>query len=441
VLRFAIFVVLLGSVAGFGQSSSQESSSQAAAAEASDQPVSLEVPASQDVLDAEADILKSDWHSAEAKLTPWLAGHPTDARALFAAGFVADAQNRLDDAADLYRRSVEANPKSLEAHLSLGLLLARQDQFAEARAELVSATTLEPGEGGPELKAKAWRALARIDQNTDAAQASNDLLQALKLSQETEADTLLAASLADQTGQYTEAEAAYRRVLAEDPKSAAANAGVAHLLIAHKQYPEAETILRAALEQIPDDPALTAQLAAVLAAQDKAEALPLLKKLHEAHPGAPSISRMLAEVLSEAGDAGGSDKLYAELLTTSPNDPDLLVGHGQNLVHEGKYPEAYAAFDKATKLDPASAGGWSGLAYVASKTNRPSVTINALTMRSKYLPEVPSTYFLWAAAYDTLRDKVNAARYYHHFLESSGGKFPSQEEEARHRLILLENKK
>jgi len=104
VLRFAIFVVLLGSVAGFGQSSSQESSSQAAAAEASDQPVSLEVPASQDVLDAEADILKSDWHSAEAKLTPWLAGHPTDARALFAAGFVADAQNRLDDAADLYRR-------------------------------------------------------------------------------------------------------------------------------------------------------------------------------------------------------------------------------------------------------------------------------------------------------------------------------------------------
>ena len=434
-LRFVMIVVLLGSVAGFGQSPTQESSSQAPAVDAASQPVS------QQVLDAEAAILRSDWEAAEARLMPWLAGHPDDARALFAAGYVADAQNRLDDAADLYHRAAKANPKSLEAHLSLGLLLARQEEFVEARTELIAATTLEPGEGGPELKAKAWRALARIDQNTDATQASNDLLQALKLSPETEADTLLAATLADQAGQHNEAEAAYQRVLAEDPKSAAAIAGVAHLLIARKEYPEAEKMLRAALEQTPDDPTLTAQLAAVLVAQDKVDALPLLKKLHEAHPGTPSITRMLAEVLSEAGDAEGSDKLYTELLTASPNDIDLLVGHGQNLVHEGKYPEAFAAFDKATRLDPASAAGWSGLAYAASKTNQPSITLNALTMRSKFLPEVPSTYFLWATAYDTLHDKAAAASYYHHFLESAAGKFPEQEWRAKQRLILLESKK
>jgi len=44
---------------------------------------------------------------------------------------------------------------------------------------------------------------------------------------------------------------------------------------------------------------LTAQLATVLAAQDKAEALPLLQKLHDAHPKDAAITRMLAEVLAE----------------------------------------------------------------------------------------------------------------------------------------------
>ena len=168
--------------------------------------------------------------------------------------------------------------RSFEAHLSLGLMLARQGKFAQARPEVAAATTLDPGDAGLALKARAWRALARIDRQTDATEASNDLLEALKLSPETQDDALMAAELADQTGQPEAAEAAYRRILAKDPKSAPANAGLAHLMIARKQYPEAETFLRAALEQSPEDPALTAQLAAVLAEQDKAEALPLLQQ-------------------------------------------------------------------------------------------------------------------------------------------------------------------
>jgi predicted Zn-dependent protease len=436
--RFAFFVFLFASTAIFGQSSSQNPEEQAPAPE----PAAVAPhPLSAEVADAEAAIIKSDWKAAEAKLGPWLAVHPTDARALFDAGYVADAQNLLDDAAALYRRAVEANPQSFEAHAELGLLLARQNKFSDARPELAAATQLDPGDAGAAAKARAWRAMAEIDRAVDPAQASEDLLQALKLSPETPADTLLAASLADQTGQYDAAESAYRRILAADPKSAPANAGLAHLLIAHKQYPEAETFLRAALALSPDDPALTAQLATVLAAQDKAEALPLLQKLHDAHPKDAAITRMLAEVLAEAGDAAGSDHLYVALLAASPEDPVLLVAHGQNLIRQLKYAEAFAAFDKATRLDPANTDGWSGLAFAASKTNQPSITIQALTMRAKSLPELPSTYFLWATAYDALHQKANAATYYHHFLTASAGKFPDQEWQARQRLLVLEGKK
>jgi hypothetical protein len=61
-------------------------------------------------------------------------------------------------------------------------------------------------------------------------------------------------------------------------------------------------------------------------------------------------------------------------------------------------------------------------------------------MRSKFLPEVPSTYFLWAISYDSLHKNAEAAAYYHHFLDAAAGKFPDQEWQARQRLILLEKK-
>jgi predicted Zn-dependent protease len=389
------------------------------------------------VIAAESAIASSDWKTAETKLDSYLAAHPTDARALFDAGYVADAQNRLDDAAALYRRAIAANPKSFEAHLSLGLLLARQKKLDEARPELAAATTLDLGEAGPELKARAWRALARIDRASDPAAASNDLLEALKLSPETPEDTLLAAELAEQAGQNDAAETAYRRVLAKSPNSVRANAGLAHLLILRKQYPDAETLLRAALLSAPDDPTLNAQLATVLAAQDKAEALPLLQKLHEAHPANPVITRMLAEVLAVAGDYAGSDQLYLHLLAANPQDANLLVAHGQNLVRLAQLVAAVKIFDKATQIDPTNADGWSGLAFAASRTSRPDVALHALTMRSRYQPENASTLFLWAISYDSLHQKQQAAAYYHRFLEAAAGKMPDQEWQARQRLQIL----
>jgi predicted Zn-dependent protease len=437
VVRFALFVLfsalLSGSTTAFAQGSS---SSVPPANSAASTPASP--PLSAAVASAESAIAASDWKTAEAKLDVYLAAHPTDARALFDAGYVADAQNRLDDAAVLYRRAVAADPNSFEAHISLGLLLARQDKLAEARPELLAATTLDPGVADPSLKARAWRALARIDRDSDPSAASNDLLQALKLTPETPSDTLLAAELAEKTGQLEAAAAAYRRVLDKDPASAPASAGLAHLLIAGKRYPEAETLLRAAIAKNPEDPTLTAQLATVLADQDKAEALPLLQKLHAAHPTDPAVTRMLAAVLADAGDFAGSDQLFLHLLTTSPEDPELLVSHAQNLVHEGELDQAYAVFGKVTQIDPANVDGWSGLAFTASRLGHPDVTVHALAMRSRYLPENSSTLFLWATAYDSLHQKTQAAAYYHRFIDASGGRLPNQEWQARQRLQVLE---
>jgi tetratricopeptide (TPR) repeat protein len=399
-----------------------------------------------EITKAEAAMAKSDWLTAEPILDSWLVAHPDDSRALFDAGYIADTQGRNDDAVSLYNKATVADPKSFEAQISLGLLLARMGKPAEARPSLWAAAQLDPGEAGPKAKARAWRALAEIDAHgtdgkPDTAQASIDLIEALKLTPETSEDTLLAASLADSNGDTGGAEAAYRKVLAADPNSGAAIAGLAHALIAEKKYPEAEELLQAALRKAPEGQvaaALTAQLAAVLVAEDKADALPLLQKYHEKHPKDAVMTRMLAEVDADAGEYTDSDALYLALLAANPQDSQLLTAHGQNLIRLRRYPEALKAFQSATEADESNGDAWNGLAFASFQTHQPSVTLHALTVRSKYLPESPTIYFLWATAYDTLHDNKQAAAYYHRFLDSAAGKLPDQEWQARQRLATME---
>jgi tetratricopeptide (TPR) repeat protein len=384
---------------------------------------------------------KSDWKTAEPILQNWIAGHPSDARALFDLGYAADAQGRSQDAVGLYRRAVAANPSSFEAQISLGLLLARTGQPSEAKPALEAATRLDAGAVGPTAKARAWRALARIAMETepiDAQQASIDLIEALKLSPETPEDTLMAARLAEMNSDNAGAETAYRRLLQARPNSPDAVAGLAHLLISQKKYADAEAILDPAVKAAPEDAALTAQLAAVLVAQDKTDALPLLETFHASHPKDAAITRMLAQVDSDAGEAGKADALYTSLLAANPHDAELLSGHGQQLIRLHRPVEAVRAFQSATQADPSNADAWNGLAFATFQTHQPTVTLQALEARSKILPENATTLFLWAATYDTLHDKKQAVVYYHRFLNEAAGKLPDQEWQARQRLALME---
>ena len=104
VRRFTFFVLLLALVGGWGQISAQKPAPTTAPTAAEAQPVSAEVAA------AEEAITKSDWKAAETRLDVWLAAHPEDARALFDAGYVADAQNRLEAAAGLLPASGGSEP-------------------------------------------------------------------------------------------------------------------------------------------------------------------------------------------------------------------------------------------------------------------------------------------------------------------------------------------
>lgn len=387
---------------------------------------------------AESAIESKNFDQARTLLDAYLSAHPTAARALFDRGYIEDAQGRDEAAAGFYRKAIAADPKEFEPRLALGLILARQGKPQDAREQLEAATKLEPNPPNSAVKAQAFRSLAQLDRSSDPDAAKQALLQALSLSPETPADTLLTGEIAEAEGDEVSAETAYRRVLNQQPDSSAATAGLSHVLISQKKYAEAEPLIKAALARDPDDPALNAQLATVLNAEGKQnEMVSVLEKLHQEQPGNAAVSAMLADAYTQNGAADKADPLYVQLLKASPDDPGLLATRGENLIRQRRYDEAVTVLQKAVSLKADDGNAWSSLAFAASESHRYQLVLDALSARSKYLQETPATYFLWATAYDNLHQTKQAAENYRKFLAAANGRFPDQEWQAKHRLVAL----
>ena len=67
----------------------------------------------------------------------------------------------------------------------LGLLLAHQGKYDEAREQMQQATLLTPEPPNPAAQAEAFRTLAELDRSSDPPAARDALVAALKLSPET----------------------------------------------------------------------------------------------------------------------------------------------------------------------------------------------------------------------------------------------------------------
>jgi predicted Zn-dependent protease len=385
----------------------------------------------------EAEIAAGKYDKAAASLDAYIAAHPKDARALFDRGYCADAQGKVDEAKVFYRKAIAADPRQFEARLALGLILVNQGDPG-AREQLEAAATLQPNPPNPAAKAQALRALAQLVYRSDPATAKQALIDALHISPETPDDTLLAAEIAEASGDADVAEQAYRKVLKENPQSSDAIAGLIHLYMKEKKYSDAEPLLKSALARDPASPALNAQYAALLGAEGRVDdAIVVLEKLRQLKPKDGAVARMLADAYLQAGDTAKADALYAELLASNPNDPELESDRGQVLIREGKYAEALLFLQNAAKIRQDDPDTWSGIAFAASKTGEPQLVLKALTMRSKYAADTPASYFLWATASDNLHRKEQALRYYRLFLESASGKFPEEERQARRRVAML----
>jgi tetratricopeptide (TPR) repeat protein len=409
-----------------------------------------EDPSAAQMREAEAALEQRDYTTAEAKLKALLADHPeaaTNGRILYDLGFAEERNGEEAEAAKSYAASAAALPGFAEPQVALGLLDARAGRVAAAHRELEAASKLEAA--SPELRARALRALAHMDQTEKPQLAEEELLAALKLTPETPDDVLLGAELAERTGDAADAETAYRRALVLLPDELDATVGLAHVLQQQSKLAEADALLTPALKAHPDDARLVAQTASLYASEGKAqEAIPLLEALRAKDPPVAAdvrVTRMLASLYAVNGDDAAAAKLDLTLLKGSPDDAGLLDDLGQAQVRLGQYAEAETTLVHAVSLreafhdDKAWALSESHLALAASKNKDPKTALAALAARGTVLPNSASSLFLQAISYDSLRQVKDAIAAYKAFLVEAKDKYPDETFEARHRLVALEN--
>jgi tetratricopeptide (TPR) repeat protein len=399
---------------------------------------------------AENALSQHQYKEAEVFLKHLIAANPKasgDAHVLYDLGFAEERNDEDAEAAKSYALAFVADKSFAEPQLALGLLDARRGLTESAQRELQIVADMTSASA--EDRGTALRALARLDENDDPAAASEELLEALKLTPETPDDVLLAAALAEHSADWPNAEIIYRRLWVSRAADPEVVAGLANALHQQKKDAEAEAVLAAGIKDSPHDPRLVVQAASVYAANGKvADAIKAIETLRAADAvtgSNPSILRMLARLTALNGDNTKAEILYTQLVKANPNDPLLLDDLGSLQVKMLDYSEAEKTLGQAVQLrqsfadDPTWAEVAAHLAFAASKNNDPQTTLRALQLRGTILPNSPSSLFLEATAHDSLKQTKEAVNAYHAFLAMANGKYPDQEFEARHRLIALEH--
>ena len=398
-------------------------------------------PAAAMLAEAESDLDKQDYASAEALLKKYLEAHSDNYIAWYDLGFVYHQLGMHEDSIAAYRKSVSAKPDVFESNLNLGLALA-ETANAEAEQYLRAATKLNPASNVAQGHTRAWLALGRLLVPSKPDEAIGAFRQAANLDPKNPEPHLDAGALLEKQEKTGEAEAEYQQALSIAPDSSDTLTALSNLYMREKRFADAQTALRKLVMLHPGDAGVHFQLGRMLAIAGKNEdAASEMEAGLELDPADRRAQRDLADLDADLGKYDQAAQIYSVLITENPNDADLHAGFGRVLMKQKKFADAEQELIKAADLKPGSGEIYGELAVAANENKNYPLAIKAADLRAKYLPENPMSYFLRATAYDHLHDAKDAAKYYHQFLEVAGGKYPDQEWQAKHRLIAIEPKK
>ena len=389
---------------------------------------------------AEDLIQKKDYAGAEPLLWKVVTSAPDNYVGWFDLGFVENGLGKMDESIAAYRKSVAAKPDVFESNLNLGLQLAKAGQ-PDAEQFLREATVLKPSSKVAEGRARAWLSLGHVLERSKPEEALAAYRQAAALQPNDEEPHLAAGLLLEKENKFADAEQEYKQALAVNPVSDALT-GLANIAMRGRQLPQAAEYLRKLVAAHPEDGSAHIQLGRVLAAESKYDdAAAELQAGAKLAPGDASVQRDLADVYAMAGKNTEAEAAYRGLISGHPNDAEVHHGLGKVLLRDKKFQDAQEEFLTAVKLKPDFGTAYGDLAFAASENKNYPLTLKALEVRAKLMPEDAGTYFLRASAYDHLKDFKKAAENYHLFLKVANGKSPDQEWQAKHRLIAIEPKK
>jgi len=223
-------------------------------------------------------------------------------------------QRGLKDADPLVRRASVTAAAGLPLERRVPLVAPLLDD--PVRTVRIEAASALAGAGDEALDPAQRASFARAAAEFEAVQRYN--------ADRPEAHVALGSFYA-QRGRYVDADKAYRRALAMDPRYAPAYVNLADLYRAQGRDADAEAALREALKQVPESAVLHhAHGLALVRAKRMPEALGALARAARLAPDDARFAYVYAVALNSSGDVRAALAEIDRALATHPDDRDLL---------------------------------------------------------------------------------------------------------------------
>ena len=208
-------------------------------------------------------------------------------------------------------------------------------QYVDVRVNLGDPTEV------PEFKlVPAGKAAGAVQKESENLQASFDKAQK-----------------AAQAGQFDEAEAAYKEVLAKNPgRPEVVWISLGRMYRQKKDAAAAEEAFRKAIELKPDYADAYSDLASLLISDGKGpQAVEALTKAATDFPADPKMQFAYAWTLFNAGQAQEAEAVFKKVATMDPQNAEAQYYLGSIAVGQNKIPEAVAYLEKYLTMNPTNA--------------------------------------------------------------------------------------
>ncbi len=269
------------------------------------------------------------------------------------------------------------------ASLAEGLELHRTGQFEQAEQVYRQIVAAEPD------NADAWNLLGAVCINQNRfEEAVQHLDEALRLNPRHHAAHDNRGVLLGKQGRYAEAIESFQRALAIQPNQAVTYLNMAEALQRNGQPNEAIAAFRHVLALAPDSLRVHSELARALADEHRpGEALLHWQQVVQAKPHDPALRFELAAVLSQLGRTDEAKAEYREVLRQKPDSAETCVNLGALCINRNELDEAVTLFRRAIELRGRFAEAYLNLGCALTRQGKSGEAIGVLEQALQLKPD------------------------------------------------------